>query len=890
MRIPFILLLMGVLAVAALGSAQAQARAEKKATPLPETGMIAEPRIVVLENGLTVLVLEDSRFPLASVRLYVRAGSAYEDPAKAGISHVLEHMVFKGTEKRKPGEIAAAIEGVGGYLNAATSFDYTVYYVDVPAEQWRLGLDVIKDMTFGATVDPAELEQEKNVVLSELERGEDNPDQLMFKTMQSMVWDGSTYRWPIIGTRESIKSIARDDIKGYVRARYQPQSMLLVVAGKVDSKAVIEEAKAVYGGLRNDRFLTPPQPFTLQAKGPGPRVRVSEGDWNKVYLSVAFPIPGLRSDETVGLDVFAHMLGGDRTSLLYNRFKYEKRLVDEISAFSMTLERGGLLYISATLDAAKVAPFWAELVTTFAGLEAAGFTDQELERAKLNLEDSLFQAKETLSGLASKVGYFQFFEGSVTQAEENYLYGLRNVDKPQIQGLLDAYFQPDKLAAVVLAPRGAALDAKTLEAKVAKGWPRVESEKAKIMETAAAGAEVIPVGASSVVLLPDATLPYTAFSVSWPGGDGLIDPGQAGLTELAAKVLIRGAGELSAQGVQEFLADRAASMSAAAGRETFSLSAKYPSRFEADMLGLVESVLTAPAVAEDELDRARDEILAEIKQREDQPTGLAFRRMFPFLFSGRGYGIFHQGTPETLAGLDRKNVLTYWKEQAREPFVLAVCGTFDREAVLRLAKSLEKSLGAPEPAYSFGAPKWNAERVLPLTLPGRNQLHILRVFPVPGEGHPDSAGLELMRAALAGQSGILFRDLRDRQGLGYTVTAFTWQAPNVGFMAFYIGTDPARKDQALAGFDQAIANLRQQALPKEELERAKNLLWGDYYRDHQSLLSRSREASGLKVKGLDLGYNRELIAKAQELSPEDIRALAERYLVMDASYLVLVQP
>lgn len=888
MKILAIASLLVVLAMAAVGSAQAQGG--KQVTPLPETGATAEPQIAVLENGLTVLVLEDERFPLASVRLYVRTGSAYEDPAQAGISHVLEHMVFKGTAKRKPGEIAATIEGVGGYLNAATSFDYTVYYVDVPSDQWRLGLDVIQDMTFGAQVDPAELEQEKNVVLSELVRGEDNPSQLLFKTVQGMVWDGSTYGWPIIGTRESVSSLTRQGIKDYIHDRYQPQSMLLVVVGKVDAKDVLAEAKRVYGGLTNDRPVTPPQPFPLQAKGPGPQVKVMPGEWNKAYLSIAFPIPGLHSDETVGLDVFAQMLGGDRTSLLYKRFKYDKRLVDDISAFSMTLERGGLLYISATLDVDKVATFWRELVDTFAKLDAADFSDTELARAQLNLEDSLFQAKETISGLASKVGYFQFFEGSVVEAEENYLYSLRNVNKPQIQGLLDAYFQPDKLASVLLTPAGAQVDAKAMEKTVAESWPRVETQKAKLMETLAAEAEVIQVGPHALVLLPDATLPYTAFSLSWPGGDGLIKPERAGLTELTSKVLTRGTKDLSAPEIQEYLSDRAASMAAAAGRETFSLSAKYPSRFEADMLKLIKDVLTAPAMSQDELERARDEILAEIKQREDQPTGLAFRHMFPFLFTGQGYGIFHQGTPETLAALKRQDIRAYWQEQARQPFVLAVCGTFDRQRIVDLAKSLQKSLKAPETAFSYAAPQWNSDRTLDLKLPGRNQLHILRVFPIPGEGHADSAGLELMRAALAGQSGILFRDLRDKQGLGYTVTAFTWQAPNVGFMAFYIGTDPAKKEQALAGFDQAIANLRKQPLPQEELARAKNLLWGDYYRDHQSLLARSREAAGLKVKSLDLDYNRELIGKAQQLTPEDIRDLARKYLRMEDSYLVIVQP
>ena len=141
----------------------------------------AEPVVTTLPNGLTVLVQEDTRFPLASLRLYVRAGSAYETPEQAGISHLLEHMVFKGTANRAPGQVASDVEGAGGALNAATSFDYTVFYTDMPADQWRLGMDVLHDMVFNASIDPEELAREKQVVLAELKRNEDTPESLLFK-------------------------------------------------------------------------------------------------------------------------------------------------------------------------------------------------------------------------------------------------------------------------------------------------------------------------------------------------------------------------------------------------------------------------------------------------------------------------------------------------------------------------------------------------------------------------------------------------------------------------------------------------------------------------------------------------------------------------------------
>ena len=266
----------------------------------------AAEQVVVLPNGLTVLVEEDHRFPLVAIRLYVHAGSAYETDEQAGISHLLEHMVFKGTKKRKPGQIAREVESVGGYINAATSFDYTVYSVDMPDRYWKLGLDIVQDMVFGSIFDPEELAQEKNVVLAELERGEDNPGQKLFKLIQSRVWAGLPYERPIIGFKQTVNKFTGQDLKNYIHKLYQPRNMLLVVCGNVDRKEVMSEANKLFGELENTGILDVVQKCDLRngetemgRNGDGEkwrnRVVLERGPWKKVYLNMALPIPGLRS-------------------------------------------------------------------------------------------------------------------------------------------------------------------------------------------------------------------------------------------------------------------------------------------------------------------------------------------------------------------------------------------------------------------------------------------------------------------------------------------------------------------------------------------------------------------------------------------------------------------
>ncbi|MDY7000772.1 MAG: insulinase family protein, partial [Thermodesulfobacteriota bacterium] len=639
----------------------------------------SEPGLTVLSNGLQVLIQPDTRFPLVSLRLYVRAGSAYETKDMSGISHFLEHMVFKGTAKRPPGKVAEDIESAGGYLNASTSFDYTVYVVDLPLEHWTLGLDVIRDMIFNAALDPEELEREKEVVLAELERGEDSPTSRLFKSTQALVWPDTAYGRPIIGYRETVRPFTREHILNYIAEFYQPQSMLLVVCGDVDPAEAVAQAGKYFGELENTRTLHPPRALTAPVQGMGPKVRVEHGPWNKAYLSLAFPLPGLHSEESAGLEVLGYLLGGDETSRLYRKFKYELELVDDISVYALSLEGAGMLYVHASLDRDKVDEFWQALNRELASLDAHDFTAKELDRTKLNIEDSLFQAKETLSGLAGKIGYFQFFERG-REAEENYLYALSLVDKDQLQALIQKYLRLDSLCASLLLPEDPKdeasedLNEKFLLKEVGEIWPAgsAGTKASADAKDSVKGPEIQDLGLGrTLVLLPDETLPYVSLNLVYGGGDSLLKPDEQGLAEMTAGALTKGTKDKSATQIQDFLSDRASFLSASAHRDLFTVSSKFPIRFEDDMLGLIQETLNSPAFAKQEVDRVRRDQTSDIKRSEDRPLGLAFRNLFPFLFQKSGYGYFHLGTPKDLERYDEGLGLLPLPEFANNPFVIA---------------------------------------------------------------------------------------------------------------------------------------------------------------------------------------------------------------------------
>ena len=874
----------------------------------PDTPPLGRDSVLTrLPGGLTVLVMRDERFPLVATRLYVHAGSAYETPGDAGISHVLEHMVFKGTEKRPKGSVSREVEAAGGYINAATSFDYTMYMTDMPARHWKLGMDVARDMAFHSTLDPAELESEKQVVLAELKRGEDSPGSVLFQSVHASALKGTPYARPIIGFENTIKNITVESMRAYIKRLYQPQNMLLVVVGQVNPAEVLAEAERQFAPYVNDQPLSLPTPLNavaldaaaVSAAAPGlavPTVTVKPGPWNKVYLAAAFPVPGSGDYQSATLDVLAQLLGGDETSLLYRTYKYERQLVDNISVYNGSFERVGMFMISAELSADKLETFWAELTRHMASLSAASFTKAELDRARLNIENDLYRSKETLSGLASKVGHFQFLDRGEL-GEINYIEAVRSVDADMLGSAISTWLNPARFSATILAPQGAKVPQQaSLQATLVANWP-ARATTAGPGQGGKSQSAIVDLGQGrTVVLLPDTTLPYVSLDLLFSGGDALLTPEEQGLASLAARVLTTGttgsgndgkAPGRDATAINTYLADRAASMGASAGRKSFGVRLQGPTRFSADLFGLMGEVLTRPAFAEDEVRREATSQIAAIRSAEDKPLGLAFRKLPPFLFPGSVYGYDQLGVVSWLDKVERKVVAGYWDRQKVRPWVLAVSGDFDREAVLAFAKTL------PVPAQgkvNVPVPAWGTSKSLDIPMPDRKQAHLMLIFKTAPETSPDTPGLQVLEAVLGGMGGPLFTRLRDEQGLGYTVTAFNRQTDETGYMVFYIGTEPDKLEQAEAGFRAIIAEVAKKLQSQADVERGINQVEGGYYRTHQSLASRSGEAAGLTLSGRPLSYTVDQIEKARTVTAEDLRQLVQKYLTPDNAYVVKVLP
>lgn len=842
---------------------------------------------VTLHNGMRVLVQQDDRFPLVATRLMVRTGVIHEKPEIAGISHFLEHMVFRSTKNRPDGGLSREVEQVGGNLNAWTYFDRISFETNMPASHWQLGMNIVWDEAAHALIAPQELAAEKEVVVAEIQRGQDEPFRALNEMQRGLRYKGTVYGHNVIGTASTVRGISAETMRAYYQRWFQPANMLLVVAGKVEPAAVIAEAERLFGSLKNTHSFYEPAPLDMRSVNAGRKFAEQKGPWNKVYLGVSFPAPQPDSPQAVPFAALLQLLTGDRASYFDRRYMFDHHLVDMVTYSDMALESGNSISFYFMLDAPKLPEFWNMFMQDMAQLQAAAFTSAELDRVQLRMEDSLFRNRETVTeGLADWLAMRESKLGG-KQGEANQLAGIHNLNFDDVQEALSTWLRPELMQVAVLYPEKA--QPVDLEAVSSRLWPAPQVSVAKESTAAQGKLEQLDLGdGRTLLLLPDDAMPYTAASLTFTGGDALLNPQEQGLGVLAATMLTAGTGDKDAQAMERYLAARAATLVASSGRQTFSLSMRQPSRFNADMFALLGQVLAQPAFLDNELQRVKKEQLAAIAQTMDRATGILRSKASGVLYPDHPYGYQSLGESTLVQAFTQQQVRAFWAKQQRQPWVLAVSGKFDRNAVLEAAKQLPKP---SDTALVLNPPVWGQEHQKTWTLAGREQAHCMLFFKGVPTGHSDMPALTVLGQLLGGGMGSpLFTELRDKQGLAYTVYSVNRSLQKSGSFQFYIGTTADKVTQAQRSFYAVVQSVLEKGVTKEQLTGAVNMFRGGYERGQQTLDARAAEASSLVAAGLPASFARDLLPKLEAVTEADIRRVIKQYIVPENAYTLVVKP
>ncbi len=402
-----------------------------------------------LPNGMKVIVVENPQSKTVAMDIWVNTGSKDEPAEVSGVSHFLEHMLFKGTEKRKTGEIESIIEGVGGVTNAGTSMDFTHYYLTIPADKFDIGFDVLSDVIMNSSIDPEELERERQVILEEYRRKQDNPTGFLFDELYTNSYTAGGYERSVIGIPETINAITREKMINYYHERYIPKNMVFIIAGnvKLDKiKPIIENTFIDF--KRGKDFIVPSTGEAKQIFGKNLEYKKHVND---TYFMMAFSAPGIENPrQTIIMDLLTTILSDGRSSRFFREIKENKQLVSNISASYPTLKGKSLFTIIATLKPEQKNAVQAAVLDEIKKVADKGISEDEFNKAKKIIKNSFLFGKETNTGIAGTLGYYSIVAGS-TEYEENYVKELESISKNEIKQIAST-FTADQMNTLTLYP------------------------------------------------------------------------------------------------------------------------------------------------------------------------------------------------------------------------------------------------------------------------------------------------------------------------------------------------------------------------------------------------------------------------------------------------------
>src|SRR5947207_1316753 len=407
----------------------------------------------VLPNGLTIIVQEDRSAPVASVQAWCGTGSVDEnDDLGAGLSHILEHMLFKGTKTNPANAIAQKIQDVGGYINAYTSFDRTVFWIDVPKDGAGVALEVLSDAMMNSTLPAEEYAKEQEVIRREFAMGMDDPDRMAGQLLFATAFQRHPYRLPVIGLLDVFNQLSSDDVMKYYRARYVPNNLTFIVVGDVESEAVYQQLGDFFKGHPAKSL----QPVFIPSEPPqlGRRETHEEFVTELTRLSLAWHIPEITHLDVPALDLLSTILGDGRSSRLYRRVREETGLAYGVSAFSYTPGDPGLLGIDATVEPEKRDAATALVLKIVDEIITAGVTPDELAKAKKISLSHHLGALTTMRGQASDLGSNWFLTRNLNFTRD-YLDAVQKITSDEVRRVAARYLVDDNLTITSLNPKAA---------------------------------------------------------------------------------------------------------------------------------------------------------------------------------------------------------------------------------------------------------------------------------------------------------------------------------------------------------------------------------------------------------------------------------------------------
>jgi zinc protease len=854
-------------------------------------------KTTTLDNGLRVYLLPVKGSPVVSVMVAYRVGSSDEDKEHTGLSHYLEHLMFKGTEKLMPGDIDRATQRNGGTNNAYTTEDMTVYHFDFASDRWETALGIEADRMRNIRIDAKhEFEQEKGAVISELNRNEDSPGDLEQKTILPLLWPKeSPYSHPVIGLREHVQGATAEVIKSHYDKWYHPNNAAIVVVGGFDPDEALTKIKKLFEPIPKAELPKRKTPTYFKDRA-GPVRKEFESKFDLPRMLVGFNTVAVGSAEDPVLDIVQDILADGRTSRLYRKLVEGERIATSVDAGNNSGRYPGWFSVNVEVLKGKDRKKVEDLVLAeLEKLGTEGVTDEELNRARRKLLAGFIFSRESVHSLADAIARASTYPDSEDVAKyfTSYLDRVLTISKADIQRVAKEYLARKQACLVWSVPKEEEKKAGdcgvvNAESKQSTGVLRSASRAPRSAGpdagagnfTLTAAKRVVLPNGMTVILLEDHRLPIIVATAE-VSDVYLREPAdKAGISTLTASLLDEGTDKHTGQEIASMIEDTGGSLSLGSGTE---LKVLTP---DIDLgIGLMFECLMRPSFPEEAFERIKDQQLAGIDDAQTQPSVRASEIYHSLIYGKHPYGRPHSGTRATVSKLTVADCKAFHNMAYAPNFTtLVLVGDFKTDEMLKKVETLTKDWkksDAGKPVVP-APPKPTANEQI-VSDEQAAQVHVFIGQLGITRNNWDYHKLLVMDNVLgtgAGFTDRLSAALRDRQGWAYTVRAtITGDAgKEVGTFTGYIGTFPKNFLDVRKGFMNEFNKIRDEAPTKEEVENAKQYLLGSLPFRFTTMSAVAGQLLSAEKYGLGFDFLEKYKKEVAAVTPADVQAMARKYL------------
>ncbi len=821
-----------------------------------------KPQRWVLPNGLTVIFKEDSSAEVVSVQAWVKTGSIHEgDMLGCGLSHFLEHMLFKGTERRSSTGISREVHALGGNINAYTTYDRTVYYIDCPSDGFEDALDVITDIVFHSRIPADEFSSERDVILREIDMGLDDPDRQLMYGLMGTAYHQHAYQYPVIGHRPLFESVTHGELERYYRGRYTPANTVLILVGAVDPEIAYAACMEKTEGIPQVRTLSPLVP--QERPQLGPRFQELRGDVNLYRGGLAWKIPGLSHPDAPALDVLATLMGWGDSAILWKEIRDQLSLVSYIDASAWMPGNGGLFWIWYSGEMKDGDRAASAVRQVFEAFPRRTVNEADLEKARRKAIVGELNTRKTMSGQASRLGIGEVVVGDL-EFSKTYFDRLAMVTQEDLHNLIPTYFQPVTETFVKLIENPAVGSKPPVAAKTGRRGAVPEFELVELENGA------------KILLDPSTRLPKVHLRTGFLGSSLYEPQDQRGITSLLATLLTKDTESKSAGQVAESIENWGGSFSDFCGNNSFGFGVETLSQDFSRAIGFLKGGLFEPAFHADTFETERESQIDEIEEAMDDIVGYGQFHLRQSFFQQHPYAYGRLGTVDTLKQLTPELVRQHFERLVvASNCVVAVSGDFDRDSVLDQLTELLSQL--PRKAFNimggcFAGPEDSMHQELHLP---REQAVVFDAYPDVGLKSDYALVAEVMDELFSGMSSRLFERVREEQGLAYYIGATRMVGLHTGMFTFYGGTHAEAVEQVYAEIDAEVKRVKDGGIEADELTRCQTRMKARKRMGLQTPNSRAMQAILNALYGLEINDWQSYPHRVDQVTVGDLQAFAD---------------